>query len=138
MSKAVLLDTHIFLWIRAEPSKLLEQERMAIDAAPRRMVSMVSLWEIALLISLGRIDSDPRLFALPQGVESLPVLPSHCQELTGLPQIHRDPFDRMLIAQARVENLVLVTRDLKIASYGQAGAATTMFEDLIPKGADYP
>ena len=134
MSKAVLLDTHIFLWIRAEPSKLVKQERMAIDAAPRRMVSMVSLWEIALLIGLGRIDNDPRLFTLPQGIDSLPVLPSHCQELIGLPQIHRDPCDRMLIAQARIENLVLVTRDLKIASYGQAGAA--IFGDLIPKGSD--
>lgn len=130
MPKAVLLDTHIFLWIRAEPGKLIKQERMAIDAAPRRMVSMVSLWEIALLISLGRIDSDPRLFTLPLGVESLPILPSHCQELTSLPQVHRDPFDRMLIAQARIENLVLVTRDSKIASYGQAGAAIAMFGDL--------
>ncbi|MDR3517053.1 MAG: type II toxin-antitoxin system VapC family toxin [Azospirillaceae bacterium] len=122
MSKAVLLDTHILLWLRIDPGKLTEQERAVIDAAPRRTVSVVSFWEIALLISLGRIDNDSRLFTLPHGITSLPVLPVHCQALIDLPQIHRDPFDRMLIAQARVESLVLVTRDTKITGYGRAGA----------------
>jgi PIN domain nuclease of toxin-antitoxin system len=124
MPKALLLDTHIVLWMRAEPGKLAERERAAIDRAPRRCISVVTLWEIALLVGLGRIDDDPRLFAVPQGVELLPLLPAHCQALIGLPQIHRDPFDRMLIAQARVEGLMLVTRDDKIASYGRAGAVT--------------
>jgi PIN domain nuclease of toxin-antitoxin system len=122
MSKALLLDTHIFLWLRAEPGKLTERERSAIDAAPRRAVSVVSLWEIALLVALGRVGNDPKLFAPSQGVELLPLLPGHCLELIGLPQIHRDPFDRILIAQARVESLMLVTRDAKIISYGRAGA----------------
>ena len=71
-----------------------------------------------MLISLGRIDNDPRLFTPPPGIETLPILPRHCQALIDLPQIHRDPFDRMLIAQARVENAVLLTRDGKIAAYG--------------------
>ncbi len=123
MPKALLLDTHIFLWMRRESGKLTQQERSAIDTAPRRTVSVVSLWEIALLVSLGRIDNDPRLFSIPHGIELLPLLPGHCAELIGLPQIHRDPFDRMLIAQARVEGLTLATRDTKIASYGRAGAA---------------
>jgi len=123
MPKGLLLDTHIFLWMRTESGKLTEREHSAIDAALRRAVSVASLWEIALLVSLGRIRNDPRLFALPSGIDLLPLLPSHCQELIGLPQIHRDPFDRMLIAQSRVEGLTLVTRDAKIASYGQAGAA---------------
>lgn len=126
MSKALLLDTHIFLWMRADPDRLLTRERQVIDAAPRRTVSAVTFWEIALLVSLGRIEADPRLFGVPQGVELLPVLPGHCQELTGLPQLHRDPFDRMLIAQARAEGLLLVTRDSKIATYGRAGAMTTL------------
>jgi PIN domain nuclease of toxin-antitoxin system len=123
MAKALLLDTHIFLWIRADPTKLTEWERLVIDGAPRRVVSIISFWEIALLVSLGRIGDDPKLFALPQGIELLPVLAEHCQELIGLPQIHRDPFDRMLIAQARVEALTLLTRDAKITSYGPNGAA---------------
>ena len=123
MSKALLLDTRIYVWLRATPAKLTELERGAIDAAPRRCVSIISLWEIALLVQLGRIDEDPRLFSLPQGLDLLSLLPGHCVELIGLPQIHRDPFDRMLIAQARAENLTLVTRDAKIVSYGAAGAA---------------
>ena len=131
MSKALLLDTHIYVWLRATPAKLTELERIAIDAAPRRCVSIISLWEIALLVQLGRIDEDPRLFSLPQGLDLLSLLPGHCVELIGLPQIHRDPFDRMLIAQARAENLKLLTRDAKIASYGAAGAAIA---DLQPTG----
>src|SRR5277367_4092785 len=122
MSKALLLDTHILIWMRADPGKLTNRERAALEAAPRRTVSVVSLWEIALLVSLGRIGNDPRLFALPQGIELLPLLPAHCSALIGLPPLHRDPFDRMLIAQARVENLALLTRDAKIAGYGEAGA----------------
>ena len=132
MNKALLLDTHIFLWMRAEPGKLTNQERSVIDAAPRRAVSVVSFWEIALLAGLGRIDSDPRLFTLPQGIEMLPLLPGHCQELVSLPQSHRDPFDRMLIAQARVEGLALVTRDAKIASYGRSGAVIAIREPASP------
>ncbi len=127
-----MLDTHIFLWMRAAPAKLTEKERALIDTAPRRAVSIVSLWEIALLVSLGRIDTDPRLFSLPQGVELLPLIPSHCLELIGLPQIHRDPFDRMLIAQARVEGLIMITRDSKIFDYGSAGATLAFVEPPDP------
>ena len=112
--------------MRAEPGKLTDQERTAIDTAPRRAVSIVSLWEIALLISLGRIADDPRLFMSPQGVELLPLRPSHCQELVRLPHHHRDPFDRMLIAQARIEGQALLTRDAKIASHGRAGASLAL------------
>jgi PIN domain nuclease of toxin-antitoxin system len=122
MSKALLLDTHIFLWMRTAPAKLTQAERTAIDAAPRRTVSVVSLWEIALLANLGRIEHDARLFSPPPGVELLGLLPNHCLEFIGLPQIHRDPFDRMLIAQARAENMIMITRDEKIISYGSAGA----------------
>ncbi len=132
MSKALLLDTHIFLWMRIEPDKLTRQERTLIDVAPRRTVSVVSYWEIALLVSLGRIDNDPRLFTLPHGIELLPLLPSHCQGVIGLPPIHRDPFDRILIAQARVEGLLLVTRDAKITSDGRAGASTAVLGPAYP------
>ncbi|WP_044560601.1 type II toxin-antitoxin system VapC family toxin [Azospirillum sp. B4] len=123
MAKALLLDTHIFLWMRADPARLTERERGLIDRAPRRLVSAVSFWEIALLASLGRIDDDPRLFTLPDGIALLPVSPVHCRELVDLPPLHRDPFDRMLIAQARTEGLSLLTRDAKIIGYGPAGAS---------------
>lgn len=123
MPQPLLLDTHIFLWMRADPAKLLPNERLWIDQAPCRLVSIVTFWEVAILINLGRIEADQRLFTVPQGVELLPIRPEHCQDLAGLPQLHRDPFDRMLIAQARIEGLLLLTRDTKIINYGPAGAS---------------
>ncbi|MDE1146370.1 MAG: type II toxin-antitoxin system VapC family toxin [Azospirillaceae bacterium] len=118
MSKAVLLDTHIYLWLRTDSARLTQDERAHIDQAVIRYVSAVSLWEIALLMGLGRIDDDARLFTLPHGIDLLLVTPAHCQAVLALPAIHRDPFDRMLIAQSRVDNLALLTRDGKILSYG--------------------
>ncbi len=101
---------------------LTDGERRLIDTATIRYVSAATFWELSILIGLGRIPADDRHFMLPQGLELLPVEPHHCQELVSLPQIHRDPFDRMLIAQARADDLVLLTRDAKIISYGCAGA----------------
>lgn len=121
MSRALLLDTHILLWLRS--GNLSDGERALIDGAPLRFASVASLWEVAILMGLKRLPDDQRLLTLPQGVEMLPVEPHHCRELAALPQIHRDPFDRMLIAQARADGLLLVTRDTKIIEYGQAGAA---------------
>jgi PIN domain nuclease of toxin-antitoxin system len=121
---ALLLDTHILLWMRASPGKLTEAERTAIESATVRLISAVTFWEIAILIGLGRIEADDRLYTIPPGCDLLAVQPRHCRELASLPPIHRDPFDRMLIAQARVEGLHLVTRDEKIRGYGRAGAAT--------------
>jgi len=122
MNRSLLLDTHILLWLRSHADLLSAEEQRLIDQAPVRYVSAVSLWEIAILASLGRVPPDDRLYTLPQGLELLPVEGRHCRELSGLPQIHRDPFDRMLIAQARADDLVLVTHDTKIIGYGAAGA----------------
>jgi PIN domain nuclease of toxin-antitoxin system len=124
MTQAVLLDTHILIWLRLAPERLTPAERRAIDIAPCRYVSAVTLWEIAILIGLGRIESSPRLFDLPDGIEFLAITASHCRELLDLPSIHKDPFDRMLISQARADRLLLVTRDSQITAYGKAGANT--------------
>lgn len=121
MSKSILLDTHIYIWLRACPERLSPDERRLIDNALIRYVSAVSLWEIALLVGLGRIDGDNRLFTPPGGIDLLPVEPGHCQMLLTLPPLHRDPFDRMLIAQARADRLRLVTRDAKIREYDLVG-----------------
>jgi PIN domain nuclease of toxin-antitoxin system len=91
-------------------------------------MSAVSLWEIAILMALDRIPPDPRLLAIPDGFELLPVLPDHCKALAALPRLHRDPFDRMLIAQARAEHLALLTRDREIIAYGAAGADIVTFD----------
>lgn len=117
MAKALLLDTHIFLWIRIKPDHLTGEERKRLDETPRRYVSAVTMWEIALLAGLDRIEKDPALFTVPQGVNLLPVLPSHCALLVDLPRLHKDPFDRMLIVQARAEGMELMTRDETILSY---------------------
>ena len=122
MRRSLLLDTHILLWLRSRSGLLSDGERRLIDQAPVRYVSAVSLWEIAILAGLGRIPPDDRLYTLPQGLELLPVEGRHCRELSCLPHVHRDPFDRMLIAQARTDDLVLLTRDTKIIGYGAAGA----------------
>jgi PIN domain nuclease of toxin-antitoxin system len=125
---ALLLDTHIFVWIRTAPEILVAAERRALDSAAPRFISAISIWEIAILASRGRIAADERLFVLPQGLELLPVLPEHCKELLQLPHHHRDPFDRMLIAQARVEGLSLTTRDRAIAAYRSTGLS------ILPRG----
>jgi PIN domain nuclease of toxin-antitoxin system len=76
------------------------------------------------LVNLGRIENDPRWFTPPPGIALLPILPAHCLEFCRLPRVssHKDPFDRMLIAQASVEDLALLTRDSDILDYGDAGA----------------
>lgn len=114
---ALLVDTHIFIWARLRPSQLTTGERQAIDVAATRFVSAVSLWEIAILQGRRRIESDRDLLVVPDEFIFLPVSPRHCTAVLELPHIHRDPFDRMLIAQARSEQIPLLTRDQTVATY---------------------
>jgi PIN domain nuclease of toxin-antitoxin system len=119
---AVLVDTHIVLWARITPQRLSSAEREALDAAQQRFISVATLWEIAILMTLGRVGSDARLLDLPDGFDLLSIRPEHCKAFTALPRLRRDPFDRMLIAQARSEGLGLLTRDPAIIDYGPQGA----------------
>ena len=122
MTLPVLLDTHIVLWARLAPDKLSPVERATILAAPRRYISAVSAWEIAILMALGRVPRDSQLVGdVPSGFETLDISQRHACELLALPPLHRDPFDRMLIAQARSEQFALLTRDRQIARYADAG-----------------
>jgi PIN domain nuclease of toxin-antitoxin system len=122
LTTSILIDTHIVVWMRTAPQRLTEGERRTLDTARSRRVSAVTLWEIAILMGLGRVGGDERLLDVPSGFELLPVRPDHCKVLLALPPRHRDPFDRMLIAQARFENLSLLTRDRAIIDYGSEGA----------------
>jgi PIN domain nuclease of toxin-antitoxin system len=126
---AVLVDTHLVLWARIAPGRLTTGERRTLDDARSCYVSAVTLWEIAILMALDRIGQDQRLLAVPDGFDLLPVLPDHCEALVALPRLHRDPFDRMLIAQARAEHLALLTRDRAIIAYGAAGADVVTFDN---------
>lgn len=127
MIAAILVDTHLVLWARIAPERLTVGERRALDDARLCYISAVSLWEIAILMALDRVARDQRLLGIPDGFDLLPVLPDHCRALVALPQRHRDPFDRMLIAQARAEHLALLTRDRAIIEYGAAGADVVTF-----------
>ena len=117
----LLLDTHAVLWALAEPALLSEPARTALENAQNEVfVSVVSAWEIAIKRALGKLDAPDDLEAAigAQGFEPLHLTFHHAAQAGGLPPHHRDPFDRMLIAQAQAEGLTIVTRDSDIPLYG--------------------
>jgi PIN domain nuclease of toxin-antitoxin system len=116
----LLLDTHVLLWALASPSKLPVRFRRELDAA-LVFVSAASIWEVAIKAALGKLEADPAevLDAVePAGFELLPVSGAHAARVATLPLLHRDPFDRLLVAQALCEPLVLVTNDRAVLPYG--------------------
>lgn len=117
----LLLDTHAFIWWDAENRALAHELRDAIvDPANEVHVSAVSVWEIAIKRSRGRIAFTRGIAqaVLKNGFSNLPVAPDHAEHAGGLPPHHRDPFDRMLVAQAVVEGMVLGTQDEMMRPYG--------------------
>jgi PIN domain nuclease of toxin-antitoxin system len=116
----LLLDTHIFLWWRADAPELPERVRDAVaDTANDVYVSSAVGWEIVIKRALGKLEFDGRVAdaVAEEGFLPLPVQLVHVDELVRLPDIHRDPFDRLLVAQARLESLTLVTGDPRIRQY---------------------
>ena len=115
----ILLDTHIFLWWLADDSRLAPAFRAAISEAEEATVSTASIWEISLKQQIGKltIDGDLRDHLIRDHFSVLPVHLHHAVRYRELPAVHRDPFDRMLIVQAQVENLTLVTTDPIFAEY---------------------
>jgi len=116
----VLLDTHTLIWAVLAPKNLSDQARAAIGADENVVfVSMASLWELRIKEGVKKINLPADFYnALPdKGFELLSVSLPHICELGRLPHYHRDPFDRMLVAQARSEQLILVTRDEEIKKY---------------------
>ncbi len=119
----LLLDSHVLLWAAGFPERLPEAARAQIaDPATELWFSAASLWEIAIKRSLGRPDFDVdarvlRRGLLDHGYVELPVTSAHAVAIDLLPPIHRDPFDRLLIAQALVEGLALLTADTLVAQY---------------------
>jgi PIN domain nuclease of toxin-antitoxin system len=118
----LLLDSHILLWLVApEAGHLTARTKQMISGAAAVYFSIVSLWEIAIKAAKGQLDIDLDLLleALDAaGLRELPVKREHIQTLRGLPFHHRDPFDRMLVAQALTEPLHLLTSDAKLGPYG--------------------
>lgn len=119
----LLLDTHLLLWAAGQPDRLSPEARKFIDnSANELLFSAASLWEVVIKRSLGRDDFkvDARVLRrglLDNGYSELQVGSDHVVATDGLPPIHKDPFDRVLIAQATVEGITLLTADLLVAKY---------------------
>jgi PIN domain nuclease of toxin-antitoxin system len=119
----LLLDTHILLWVAFARGRLSTDACLLLEAEDNTLVfSVASLWEIAIKRSLGREDFrvDPRLLRrglLDNGYDELPILGHHAVAVDGLPSIHKDPFDRILLAQSLVEGITLLTVDPIVARY---------------------
>ncbi len=118
----LLLDTQVYIWWRRAPGELTRSTLHAIEHPNDVVVSTVSCLEIAIKQSVGKLVDEPALLDDPSdhNLEQLPVSWAHARELRLLPLLHRDPFDRLLIAQARVEGRTIVTSDAKVIAYDVA------------------
>jgi PIN domain nuclease of toxin-antitoxin system len=118
----LLLDTHVLLWLMAGSQRLKPKTRALIDSASEVYVSSVSIWEIAIKYRVGKIEEDPEEIVErleEAGLRELPVLTRHAVAAGKLPLLHRDPFDRLLVAQAITEPLRLLTADPQLAAYSE-------------------
>jgi PIN domain nuclease of toxin-antitoxin system len=119
----LLLDTHLLLWAVGSPDLLSASARSIIrDSRHQPVFSVVSIWEVAIKTSRGHLDFDVspillRETLLESGYEEMDVTGKHALAVAGLPPIHKDPFDRLLIAQAMVEEITLLTVDATVARY---------------------
>ncbi|MDE0622176.1 MAG: type II toxin-antitoxin system VapC family toxin [Bryobacterales bacterium] len=119
----LLLDTHVLIWVTAEPDRISKDVLRIIEGRDTELVfSAASVWEVAIKRTLGREDFevDPRLLRrglMENGYTELAITGAHAAAVDSLPPIHKDPFDRILIAQALAESLMLLTADPVVARY---------------------
>jgi PIN domain nuclease of toxin-antitoxin system len=119
----LLLDTHLLLWAANEPKRLPKAARVLIEDLENDLLfSAASMWEITIKCSLGREDFrvNPRLLRrglLDNGYTELPITGEHAINVDHLPSTHKDPFDRILVAQATVEGITLLTNDHRLVNY---------------------
>jgi PIN domain nuclease of toxin-antitoxin system len=116
----LLLDTQVLLWWLSDDDQLGSSARQAIEAPDNLCaVSAASIWEIAIKAALGKLDVPAGLEEIlgREGFATLDVSTDHAWEVGRLPRLHRDPFDRMLVAQCRIEGLTLVTHDASLGGY---------------------
>lgn len=120
----ILLDTHAFLWANAEPDRLGRQRQLVEDDRTELLLSAATSWEIAIKVGLGRLAlPDPLARYVPDriralGLTPLPVEHAHALAVASLPPVHRDPFDRVLVAQAMLLSVPLLTADAVFEGYG--------------------
>ena len=114
-----LLDTQVMLWWLIDDPRLGAKSRELLASRPC-LVSVASIWEVAIKHRIGKLEVSPIVFrdqSIAAGADLLPVLDSHVIETAQLPLLHQDPFDRLLIAQARVEGLMAVSSDRQWVGY---------------------
>lgn len=122
-SVKLLLDTHLLLWAAGSPERLSAAALSLLEDPKNELLfSAASLWEITIKRGLGRTDFqvDARVLRrglLDNGYQELPITSGHAVSVNSLPLIHKDPFDRILVAQATVEGIVLLTADALVAQY---------------------
>ncbi len=120
----LLLDTHTFLWFIEDSPRLSAEVKRLLESDVDLLISAASLWEIAIKISVGKLAlTQPYKLFIPDqltknAVELLPIAVEHLALVSALPFHHRDPFDRLLIAQATIEQLTIVSIDNQLDSYG--------------------
>ena len=119
----LLLDTHLLLWAAGQPDRLSPAALKLIDNPENELLfSAASIWDVAIKRGLGRSDfqADPRVLRrglLDNGYSELPILSDHVVAIDSLPNMHNDPFDRLLVTQATVEGITLLTADSVVAQY---------------------
>ena len=114
-----LLDTQVMLWWLLDDPRLGAESRQLLASRPC-LVSVASIWEVSIKHRIGKLEVSPIVFrdqSIAAGADLLPVLDSHVIETAQLPILHQDPFDRLLIAQARVEGLMAVSSDRQWVGY---------------------
>ncbi len=127
----LLLDTHVVLWAAGQPEKLSESARTLLTAPENILFfSAASIWEIVIKRGLGRDDFkvDPhrlRKMLVTHGYTELPVTAEHALKVETLPMLHKDPFDRLLLAQARAEGMLLLTIDASVLQYQESTLAVS-------------
>jgi PIN domain nuclease of toxin-antitoxin system len=121
----LLLDTHVFLWFcQDQPALSAAAKALIENPANRKLLSIASCWEIAIKTGLGKLKlGEPSATYIPAalartGFELLPISVAHATGVEGLPLLHRDPFDRLLVAQAIAERLPIVSGDALLDAYG--------------------
>ena len=119
-----ILDTHVMLWFLEDSPELSTKSRRILKNAEHELFwSVVSYWELSVKFSLGRLELDKEWPALLERekkvnrIQDLPLYQKHCEPHLKLPWHHKDPFDRLLICQAMVENMILMTKDRHIKKY---------------------
>lgn len=115
----LLLDTHTLLWWWSGDRRLTRKAKQAVASSPT-WVSAASVWELSIKSALGKVTTPDDVVAAidAEGFEHLPISLAHAEQVVSLPHHHKDPFDRMLVAQAMLEGLTLVTHDDQLDPYG--------------------